>query len=387
MIEGERLMKTRTRRAALVALVLLAAACSGDDTTVQATAEAPSSTTMAPGTTTTSIAPPTSTTSTTTTTTTEPPESGPPPGSVLITGEEGVFVVTLDGVAAKVMDADDTAVGGFIAFAIDDTRNGIVFQPNRGSWFFTGTDSIVYWAPAGSGSYQELLVPASDQGLALEDVAVQGDGAMVYYTRTEGGDDPESTLQTLRRFDLDTKSVAEIAVVGGWESGSSPISVGGASIVKNSGAEGYVWIDFMNLDGTEFDSPANPLSVEEFDCFPDCFYYADLSPNGTKVAVARLGPNADGFPTAPEIEIRDVATGELELAVSLPAVSAFPWIHSLDLSDTHVLINIVEEGSEYPFATIVDIASGGLATYPAPFGGVARFLRSMPQLDGVVSWP
>ena len=40
-----------------------------------------------------------------------------------------------------------------------------------------------------------------------------------------------------------------------------------------------------------------------------------------------------------------------------------------------------------PSATIVDITSGGLTTYPAPVGGVARFLRSIPELDGVVSWP
>lgn len=371
-----------------VALALAVPACSGEDATESTIATAtPSSTTAAPATTTTTSSTTTTSTSTTTTTTTEPPPAGPPAGSVLITAEEGVFVSTLDGVASKVIDANETAVNGLIDFAIDDTEGGIVFQPNTGSWFFTGNDSIVYWVPAGAGSYQELLVPAADQGLALEDVADQGATAGVYYTRTEGGDDPETTLQTLRRFDLDAKTVTEIGIVGGWESGSSPISVGGDTIVRNSGAEGYVWIDFMDLDGNEFDSPANPLPLDEFDCFPDCFYYADLSPNGTKVAVGRLAPNADGFPTTPEIEIRDVATGEVELAVSLPAVTAFPWIHSLDLSDTHVLINIVEEGSEYPFATIVDIASGGLTIYPAPFGGVARFLRSMPELDAVVSWP
>ena len=49
--------------------------------------------------------------------------------------------------------------------------------------------------------------------------------------------------------------------------------------------------------------------------------------------------------------------------------------------------NIVEEGSEFPFATVVDIASGGLESYVAPVGGVARFLRSTPELDGIVSWP
>jgi hypothetical protein len=307
---------------------------------------------------------------------------------MLITNEEGVYVATLDGVASKVIDADESAVGnGIIAFAIDDTRGGVIFQPNRGPWQYKGDDSIVYWVPQGAAAAQELLVPSADQGLGLEDVAQQGDAAMVYYTRVEGSDSPETASQTLRRFDLDTKTVTEVSVVGGWESGSSPISVGGETIVENSGAEGYVWIDFTDLDGGEFDSPANPLPLEDFDCFPDCFYYADLSPDGSHVAVGRLAPNANGFPTTPEIEIRNTASGALVMSVSLPEVFAFPWIHSLDLSNTHVLINIVEEGSEYPFATIVDIASGGLTAYPAPVGGVARFLRSVPELDGVIAWP
>ena len=377
-----------TRLLLALTLVVLASGCSDDDgAETTATSAAPTSTTTAPETSTTAAPATTTTSSTTTTTTTEPPPAGPPAGSVLITGEDGVFVATLDGVAAMVIDADQAAVGGLIDFAIDDTRGGIVFQPNRGSWFFRGSDSIVYWVPMGAGTYQEVLVPAADQGLALEDVAEHETSTAVYYTRTEGGDNPSTTVQTLRRFDLDTGTVTEIAVVGGWESGSSPISAGGESIVKNSGAEGFVWIDFLDLDGVEFDSPANPLPLDEFDCFPDCFYYADLSPDGTKVALGRLAPNAAGFPTTPEMEVRDVATGELELAVSLPDVAAFAWIHSLDLSDTHVLINIVEEGSEYPVATIVDIASGGLTTYPAPIGGVARFLRSTPELNGVIAWP
>ncbi len=369
-------------------VALLAAACSGDDgaETTTSTSPPPVSTTTAPETTTTAAAT-TTTSSTTTTTTTEPPPAGPPPGSVLITGEEGVYVAALDGVAAKVIDADELAVNGLIDFAIDDTRGGVVFQPNWGPWFFQGSDSIVYWVPTAAGAYQELLVPAADQGLALEDVVAQGDDVMVYYTRTEGGDDPATTLQTLRRFDLDNKTVTEIAVVGGWESGSSPISVGGETIATNGAGEGFYWVNFFDLGGVPLESSADPIGFDEFDCLPDCFYYADLSPDGTKVAVGRLAPNADGFPTTPEIEVRDLATGELELAVSLPAVTAFPWIHSLDLSNTHVLINIVEEGSEYPFATIVDIASGGLTTYPAPVAGVARFLRSMPELDGVVAWP
>jgi hypothetical protein len=52
-----------------------------------------------------------------------------------------------------------------------------------------------------------------------------------------------------------------------------------------------------------------------------------------------------------------------------------------------VLINLVEEGSEYPVARIIEIGPGAAVSHVAPIGGIARFLRSMPELEGVVSWP
>ena len=97
--------------------------------------------------------------------------------------------------------------------------------------------------------------------------------------------------------------------------------------------------------------------------------------------------NAGGFFTVPEIELRDVASGSVVMSVTLPERPAAGFIDSLDVSDTHVLINIVEEGSVFPVATVVEIASGGLTVNAAPIGGIARFLRSAPDLDGVLSWP
>ncbi len=379
-------------KAAIVGFVLalVVTSCGGDDVAVTTTAVPPATavmttappvtTTAAPGTTTTAAV------TTTTTTTTEPPLAAPPPGSVLITNDGGVFVATLDGVTSQVIAASPAAVDGLIDFAMDDTRGGVVFQPHGEPWRYTGADSIVYWIPQGAGAHQQLLVPAADQGLLLEDIAQQGDEVMVYYSRVSG-DTPDTATQTLRRFGLDAKTVAEVSQVGGWESGASPISVGNDTIVVNGMGEGWAWITFMGLDGAGFDSAANPIPDGAFDCVPDCFYYGVVSPDGTQVAFGRLGPNAGGFPTVPEIEVRNVATGALVMSVSLPEVPAVGYIDSLDLVDGFVLINLVEEGSEYPVATVVDIASGGLATYSASVGGVARFLRSIPGLDGVVSWP
>lgn len=383
------MLRSRRLMAGLMGLVLVVAAC-GDDEPAATTTAAPAatSTSSAPGTTTAVTEAPAATTTTeaTTTTTTEAPPPEPPAGSMLITNEDGVYVGTLDGVVSQIIDADPGVVGGMIDFAIDDTRGGVVVHPNRSPWTDLGTDSIVYWVPEGAGSLQELLVPAADQGLSLEDVVAEGDAVGVYYSR-RSGDLPDTATQTLRRFDLDDKGVVEVAVVGGWESGAGPISVGGASTVRNAGGEGWNFIIFSDLAGTTFESPANPMPDGEFDCVPDCFYYADLSPDGTQVAFGRLAKNAGGFNAIPEIEVRDVGTGALVMSVALPTLSAPGFIESIDLSATHVLINIVEEGSEYPVARIVDIASGGLTTYMAPANGVARFLRSVPALDGVVTWP
>lgn len=380
----------RNRFVAMCSFVLLVAACGGDEvaeTSTTVAAESAMTTTSGAGSTTTTVAAVTTTTTLASTTTTEPPVSLPPAGSILITNEDGVFVATLDGVVSQVIDVDSAAVGGIIDFAIDDTRGGLVVQPHRSPWFYLGNDSIVYWIPQGAATLQELLVPAADQGLKLEDVAAEGETVQVYYTR-RSGDLPDTAEQTLRRFDVDAKSVEEVSVVGGWESGASPISVGGNAIVRNGSGEAYFFLVFTDLGGTVFDSPANSIPDGGFDCVPfDCFWYADLSPDGSAVALGRLAPNAGGFPTIPEIEVRNVSTGDLIMSASLPEVPAVAGIDSLDLGDGYVLINLIEEGAVYPYATVVDIASGGLTTFPAPVGGIARFLRSIPDLDGVVSWP
>lgn len=382
------MLRNRRLIAGLVGLVLLAAGCSDDDpaTTVAAVIEDTSTTIVSETTTTTEAPAETTTTAAATTTATEAPPPSAPPGSMLVTNEDGVYVATLDGVVSQIIDADPGVVGGMIDFAIDDTRGGVVVHPNRSPWVDLGSNSIVYWVPQGTAALQELLVPAADQGLSLEDVAAQGDGVGVYYTR-RSGDTPETAVQSLRRFDLDAKSVDEVVIVGGWESGAGPISVGGDVTVRSAGGEGFLFIIFSDLDGATFESPANPIPDGEFDCVPDCYYFADLSPDGASVAFARLGPNAGGFSVIPEIELRDVATGDLIMSVVLPSLSADGFIESVDVSDTHVLVNIVEEGSEYPVARIVDIASGGLTTYAAPANGFARFLRSVPELGGVVNWP
>lgn len=389
----------RTTVAAIVVLVaIVVASCNSDGTTppdlsttlttlaasppTSAAVEAVSSATA--GSTTTTTPPTTATTPTTTTTTTSPPDNSPSPVSLLITNEEGVFVVTLEGEVSQLVTIDQLASDGYIDFATDDTRGGILIQRSWMPFGFTGADSIVYWVPHGSSAPQELLVPTAEQNLAVEDVVAQGETVMVYYTRSSGTT-IDTAEQRFRRFDLDAKTVTDLGVVGGWESAATPISVGGHVILTNSMAEGFQAVVFTDLEGVHIESPANPIP-DMVESGSGWFFGGDLSPDGSVVAFKRWVEDEAGY-RHPEIEIRDVLTGELILGTTLPGSPALVHIGALDLTDGYVLVNEWEEGSKYPTATVVDIASDGEVRYQAPIHGVARFLRSIPDLDGVVSWP
>lgn len=368
-------------RTAVAAVALAAASCTGNTAATTTTpsaapSAAPTATTAAPTTTSTTS---TTVASTTTSTTTEVVPTGPPPGSMLIANQDGVFVATLEGVVSQMVRTSPDATDGL--FAVDDTRGGIIFQPNRLQYFFRGTDSIVYWIPQGAGGYQQLLVPAADQSLVLEDVVPHDESVMVYYTRASG-DTIETAEETLRRFDLDAKTVSELGVVGGWESGVTSVSVGGEALLLNGFAEGWVWTNWTDLDFEPIEPPTGPAFEEN--CLPECFFYGELSPDGTRIAYGRQVFDDDRDFTGNEVEVHTVATGALLMRVALPGHGYF---ESLDLSDDYVLVNLVDESLEFLPPIVIDIASGGTATYQAPVSGTARFLRSVPDLDGVINWP
>ena len=370
----------------VLALALIAAACgggAGDAPTTTPTAAvlvgATTTTTVPVTTTTTAEAPEVATTQTPTTTTTVAPPTVSP-GTVLVTNEDGVYVVTLSGVIATVIDANPGVVGGIINYAIDDTQGGVVFELPGSPWTTWGNDSIIYRVPAGADAASTLLIPSATQGLSLEDVEIRDGDITVYYTRLETAAGPPEFFQTLRTYNLTSLSVTELGLVGGWESGSSAISAGADRTMRNWDGEGWTGVMIEDHAGTTLALAGNPEPDGVFDCYPGCVTAA-ITPDGTKVAWAR--ETDAGL----EVTLASLQSGAVFLNVTLPGIIA-GYIDRLDVNDDYIVINTAEEGSDAPTAArMIDIASGGVTNYVVPIPGRASLLRSPIRTSGVVSWP
>ncbi len=169
------------RLALLVVFGLLLWACTGGGSptsTVSSTSTGPQA----------AAASTTGTTVASSTTTTSPVW---PQVEVLVSNDDGVFSIDATG---EVMQL----VKGRVAYAVDDTRGGLLFQVERGrstvwaSWQpdygELPKDTRVWWVPRGEGEAQALLVPTPGAGhdLSLYD-AYQGDDGHVQlvYVRSD----------------------------------------------------------------------------------------------------------------------------------------------------------------------------------------------------------
>jgi hypothetical protein len=349
---------------------------SATDATPTSAAEA--STTSQAVTTTTEAA--TTTVAETTTTTAAPVAANDAPaGSVIITAEDGVFFVSSSGSNQLIAYASEPEFASDrIDFAISDTRGGVIIHPDRAPFFYKGNNTIVYRIPLGGSSYQQMLVPAADQGLSLEDVVRQGPNVGVYYTRLEGSF-PEDMVQTLRRYDLDSKDVQEITDVAGWESGAWNFSVGENLIVHQWAEEGYAGFQFRDVvDGMWGVWSGDPTDGGEFDCYPECHVAVAVSPGGHQVAWAQR--QAGTF----WVTVTDVEFGTVVASFTLP--NGVYEIHSIDLGDDYLVVNRQEEGNEWFIEPLlVNLVSLGVTEIP--MNGLARLTLVVPTLDGVVQYP
>lgn len=107
--------------------------------------------------------PSTGTTGVSSTTTTSPVPVWP---EMLVSNDDGVFYIDSAGDVTQL-------VKGRVAYAVDDTRGGLLFQVERGrssAWWGDGSpvkDTPVWWVPQGAGGAQALLVPTADSNLDL----------------------------------------------------------------------------------------------------------------------------------------------------------------------------------------------------------------------------
>lgn len=275
-------------------LALVVASCS-DSSEPASTPAATSTTSTVVETTTTTLAESTTTTTDAETTTTL--AAGPLP-PLLVTNADGVLLLDGDFMAQQPT--------GPASVAFDDADGNVYFQRPRD--FTDPGSTIVYVLTTDSFESRELLVPTGEQYLELLDVE---DGA-VWYTRSEGYESPETARQTLRRYDIASGEVTEVAVTGGWESGIGTASVGAERIVTEWFAEGFSAFNFLDLVGERLTVPGDPyegtqiceVGVERSDdqgnVLPGCFLSPSLSDDGRVAYVER-----------------DIASGETALVVRL----------------------------------------------------------------------
>ena len=353
----------------LMTAALVAAACS-------ASAE-PTTTTSAPATTATTTLPPLTTTlipSTTAAPETSSTTILSAPPAVLVSNPDGVFLI-----------ASETRqlITGPVAFAVDDTRGGVVFQVSQD---FGPEASIVYLVPAGSADARELLVAAPDnQVLELHDVAARDGQLGVLYTRRDLGL-PDDYIATLRWYTFDDQQVAEVAVVGRWESGASPISYGGGLYLLNIGAEGFEWTGFLDETGNGIELPANPQPSEatfECDSCDVANRYAEIAPDGSELAFVEFGFKA------PEVTLHVVRVPSGD---ALAKVSLDDWFievnpAELDYSNDVVIVNRRMDFDEYQAAIIVDLRSGEPRVTELTVPGLARLVRAIPTVADLVEAP
>jgi len=350
----------------IAALSLVAAACSGGATTTTAATTVATSTT-------TSLADTTSTSTTSrpqasSTTTTVTPSLG---AELIVAGPAGVAVIRPNGDVEELVD--DAAV-----YAIDDLAGGVLYQQER---WARGGRSLVYRVAVGSSQAVAVLIPASQQGLALNGVAIDGDDTYVYYTRNEGTT-PEDALDTLRRYNLRTRQVTELVGVGGFESGAFPISISQSLILYNWSSEGFHGMDFTDLTANTAAVAADPDPVDaDFEtCWLSCPSLGELSTDGRRLVYIERVDDGPMYAT-----IRHVASGA---EIRRIEVAEFDGnVVSLDMSDGFLVVNRASGSGEPLAAWVYDLAAASPAPTALTIAGEAYLTRSPITVSGPVSAP
>ncbi len=189
------------------------------------------------------------------------------PVSVLVAGETGIVEIT--GGQRTVLAGDRASV----AVELDGT---VYFQTSsaRVSPEGDGPDTAIHWIdPSG---VKTLLTPAQGESLVLHDGAIAADGHPKllysiwrgYGPPAEGNDDPES--EQLYLYDVTTASSTVLGEIGGWEYGTSRLTLAADIVVGTWSAEASHGLLLYDHAGVDRSDPAKySLDSEYFDC-NDC---------------------------------------------------------------------------------------------------------------------
>ena len=199
------------------------------------------------------------------------------------------------------------------------------------------------------------------------------------------GDTPDNTRETLRTYDLETRTVEQFAITGGWESGALEVSVGGSNVATYWSSEAATGFAFHSESGELIGFPGNPYESEQF-CGDGqlydgasgqsvdlpCYEFAELSDDG-RLAYYEAGFN--GIEVRWILVVVDLESGKelFRQDVNRPDQGWKP--NTIDLSANMALVNRTGTGAwGAPFidALLVDLNSGTFTE--VGLSGQARFL-------------
>jgi hypothetical protein len=235
--------------------------------------------------------------------------------------------------------------------AFDDGVGGVVFQRYMTWTTDEATRSIIEYLPPEAETPQDLLVPTGDQYLELRDAA---DG-VVWYTR-RAGETPESVTETLRSYDLATRSVEEFTTTGGWESGLIHASVAGGTVATYWGGEAYTGFSFLDRSAHPIELGGDPyrgttvcfdgaqVEVRESGDIVDigCFQFVEIGGDGL---LAYHRAYFDGAEVRFEVAVVEAATGAEVFRTDLERPDQGWAPRTLDLRGQWLIVNRVETGA------------------------------------------
>ncbi len=318
--------------------------------------------------------------------------TGPPHMSleqpVLVANGEGVFEIDTDGATRQMVD-------GPVAYAVDDTRGGLLFQIDRGrDWedFFgdptPGRSTVLWWIPRGSATPQALLVPTPGAGhsLSLYDTFATEESFAVVYLRHEGEEPPfdGNMADTLRVYDVATEIVTELYRVRGWEWNLDWVSAGAGLISATETTLYGGGCRLLDATTGELVSRSGFPSTTDECVFAEgavCPTRCALSDEAGRVAYVLARQHDD---VECPIAVADVATGTAVGRFTVPAVEGGCPL-DLEIADNQILVNRGwDERLDEP-ALLVDLADTDSGPRELPIAGRAQFVTSPVDIAAPVA--
>jgi hypothetical protein len=357
---------------AATAVLLVVSACSGDDEPgdTSSTSSSAAASATVDGT----DPPPVASTTTTTTSTDAPVASESDIGeTVLVAAEDGVYQIDRNGDV-------ELLVAGPVAYAVDDTQGGLLFQVDRGrtwededSW-----STIVWWIPRGASAPQELLVPTPETGhqLSLHDTYATDDGFAVLYTRHEGVTPNVDINDRLRRFDVPARRVTDLYSQGAFEQGFDQVSTNGELIAgvwhHQVGSGCFIY----DLDG----QPAHLVPEEASDhTSEDYVSGCRLSPQGDRLVFTTVQSESNER-LSTTLHAWDLTADEEVARFVVPRDDG--RVVDIEVSEANLMANIVDE--DHQKTLVFSLNAPERAPVALPIPGMARFVDTPVGLGAPV---